>query len=182
MTKLFRTAAAGVALFAAVGMGSAAHAQVSDSADATAEILAALQLTNVDGLDFGSLVLNSSSTGGDVTVTAGGVRSCFGDVICGPAGTEQAASFNVTGAAGSTIDVSVQDLVNNPVSLVHTANAGSTAASHNIELVGLSDGSLGGFTTFSGNEVFNIGGTIQLDGSEIAGTYQGTFDVTVSYQ
>lgn len=182
MTKMFRTAAAGVALFAAVGMGSAAHAQVSESADATAEILAALQLTNDAALDFGSIVLNATSTGGTVAVNGGGFRTCSGDVICGPGGAEQPATFTVTGAANSNIDVTVQDLVANPVSLTHTANAGSTNAEHNIELVSLEDGSLGGFTTFSGNESFNVGGTISLDGSEIAGTYQGSFDVTVSYQ
>lgn len=182
MTKIFRTAAAGVALFAAVGMGSAAHAQVSASSDATAEVLAALQLTNDAGLDFGGIVLNASSTGGTVAINGSGVRTCSGDVICGPAGSEQPAVFTVTGAANSSINVTVQDLVANPVSLTHTANAGSTSANHNIELTSLDDGSLGGFTTFSGNETFNVGGTINLDGSEIAGTYEGTFDVTVSYQ
>lgn len=182
MTKIFRTAAAGVALFAAVGMGSAAHAQVSESADASAEILAALQLTNDAALDFGSLVMNSNSTGGTVTINGSGVRDCFGDVICGPAGSEQPAEFTVTGAANSTISVTVQDLSVNPVSLTHTANVGSPSAEHNIELSDLDDGSLGGFTTFSGNETFNVGGEITLDGSEIAGTYEGTFNVTVSYQ
>lgn len=182
MTKTFRTVAAGVALFAAVGMGSAAHAQVSQSADASAEILAALQLTNDAPLDFGSLILNASSTGGSVDVNGSGFRTCFGDVICGPAGSEQPAQFTVTGAANSTINVTVQDLVANPVSLVHTANVGSTSAEHNIELTSLDDGSLGGFTAFSGSETFNVGGTIQLDGSEIAGTYEGSFDVTVAYQ
>ena len=182
MTKIFRTAAAGVALFAAVGMGSAAQAQVSDNADATAEILAALQLTNDAGLDFGSLILNATSTGGTVSVEANGVRTCNADVICGPAGTEQPAAFTVTGAANSSIDVTVQDLTASPVSLTHTGNTGSALAEHNIELTSLDDGSLGGFTTFSGNESFNIGGVITLDGSEIAGTYQGEFTVTVSYQ
>lgn len=182
MTKTFRTVAAGVALFAAVGMGSAAHAQVSQSADASAEILAALQLTNDAPLDFGSLILNASSTGGSVDVNGSGFRTCSGDVICGPAGSEQPAQFTVTGAANSTINVTVQDLVANPVSLTHTANVGSTSAEHNIELTSLDDGSLGGFTAFSGSETFNVGGTIQLDGSEIAGTYEGSFDVTVAYQ
>jgi len=182
MTKTFRTVAAGVALFAAVGMGSAAHAQVSQSADASAEILAALQLTNDASLDFGSLILNATSTGGTVEVNGSGTRTCNGQVICGPAGSEQPAQFTITGAANSTIDVTVQNLVNSPVTLTHTANVGSTSANHNIELTALDDGSLGGFTAFSGSETFNVGGTINLDGSEIAGTYEGSFSVTVAYQ
>lgn len=182
MTKTFRTAAAGVALFAAIGMGSAAQAQVSQSADASAEILAALQLVNDAPLDFGSLVMNASSAGGTVTVDGGGFRTCAGDVICGTGGTQQPALFTVSGAANSSIIVTVQDLVANPVSLTHTANAGSVSAEHNIELTSLDDGSFGGFTTFSGIESFNVGGTISLDGSEIAGLYEGSFNVTVAYQ
>lgn len=182
MTKTFRTAAAGVALFAAVGMGSVAHAQTSESADATAEVLAALQLTNDAGLDFGAIVMNAGSTGGSVDMTASGFRSCNGDVICGPGGTEQASAFTVSGASGTNVTVSVQDVFTNPVVLTHTANAGSTDASHLIELTSLDDGSFGGFPVFSGSESFNVGGTISLDGSEIAGTYEGSFDVTVSYQ
>ncbi|MEP0390557.1 MAG: DUF4402 domain-containing protein [Erythrobacter sp.] len=182
MTKMFRTAAAGVALFAAVGLGSTAHAQVTESADATAEVLAALQLTNDAGLDFGAIVVNAGSTGGTVDMPASTFRSCSGDVICGPGGTEQASAFTVTGAANTNVDVSVQDLVANPVVLTHTGFAGSTNNEHVIELTALDDGSLGGFPLFSGSETFNVGGTISLDGSEIAGTYEGSFDVTVQYQ
>ncbi|WP_298306452.1 DUF4402 domain-containing protein [uncultured Erythrobacter sp.] len=182
MTKIIRSAAAGVALFAAMGLGSAAHAQVSESADARAEVLAALQLTNDADLDFGALVLNAGSAGGSVTVDSTGFRDCFGDVICGPGGTEQASTFTVTGAANTNVLVSVQDLFTNPVSLTHTGFAGSPNAEHNIELTGLDDGSFGGFFGFSGSESFNVGGTIDLDGSEVAGTYVGSFDVTVEYQ
>lgn len=182
MTKIFRTAAAGVALFAAVGLGSAAHAQVTESADATAEVLAALQLTNDAGLDFGAIVVNAGSTGGTVEVDFTGFRNCAGDVICGPGGTEQAAAFTVTGASGTNVSVSVQDLGANPVVLTHTGFAGSTSNEHLIELTGLQDGSFGGFPFFNGSESFNVGGTISLDGTEIAGTYEGSFDVTVQYQ
>lgn len=182
MTKILRTAAAGVALFAAVGMGSAAHAQVTESADARAEVLAALQLTNDADLDFGALVMNTTSTGGTVTVDTSGFRACSGDVICGPGGTEQASAFTVTGPAGTNVSVSVQDLATNPVTLTHTLNGGSTAANHNIDLTALDNGASAGFFSFLGSESFNVGGTISLDGSEIPGTYVGSFDVTVSYQ
>jgi len=182
MTKIIRSAAAGVALFAAMGLGSAAHAQVSESADATAEVLAALQLTNDTDLDFGALVLNAGSAGGSVLIDQTGFRDCFGDVICAPGGTEQAATFTVTGAAGPDVFVTVQDLVVNPVSLTHTGFVGSPNNEHNIELTDLQDSATGVFFGFSGNESFNVGGVISLDGSEIAGTYVGSFDVTVEYQ
>ena len=183
MTKILRTAAAGVALFAAVGMGSAAHAQVTESADARAEVLAALQLTNDQELNFGSIIVNNGSTGGTVDVDAStGSRSCFGDVICGPFGAEQEALFTVTGAPGTDVSVLLEDVAANGVTLTHTGNVGSTAANHNIELTAIVDSAFGGFGFFSGNEQFGVGGTISLDGSEIAGTYVGQFNVTVEYQ
>ena len=182
MTKIFRTAAAGVALFAAVGMGSAAHAQVTESADARAEVLAALQLVNDDELDFGAIIVNNGSAGGDVTVDASGARTCTGDVICGPGAAEHEALFTVSGAANTTVAILLQDVVGDGVTLTHTGNTGSTDANHNIELVALTDSEGGGYTAFSGNEQFGVGGTISLDGTEIAGTYVGSFDVTVEYQ
>ena len=181
MTKIFRTAAAGVALFAAVGMGTAAHAQVTESADARAEILQALQLTNDADLDFGTLILNNTSTGGDVVVDATGVRACSGDVICGPGATEAAALFTVTGAVGSTVGISLEDVATNGVTLRHTGFAASANNEHNIDLVNLVD-SQGVYNNFSGNEQFGVGGRIVLDGSEVAGQYVGQFDVTVEYQ
>ena len=177
MTKTIRFGAASVAMFAALGLSTAAHADTA-AADATAEVLAALELTNTDALNFGTVILSATSTGGTVNVDAAGTRACAGDVVCGPAGAEQAAGFT----AGSNVSVAVQDLVANPVSLTHTGNVGSTNAEHNIELTALVDSAGGSYTGFSGSEAFTVGGTIALDGSEIAGTYEGTFDVTVAYQ
>jgi hypothetical protein len=181
MFKTIRIGAAGIAMFAALGMGTAAHADTA-SADATAEVLAALTLTNTAGLNFGTVVLNTASTGGTVVVDTTGSRTCGGDVICGPGGAEQAAGFNVTGAPGSNVAIIVQDLATTPVSLTHTGNVGSTNAEHNIELTALVDSTGGGGPGFTGDVDFTVGGTIALDGSEIAGVYEGTFDVTAEYQ
>lgn len=181
MTKTLRLGAAGIAMFAAMGLNTAAHADTA-AADATAEVLAALELTNTDALNFGTIVVSATSTGGTVDVDVAGARTCAGDIVCGPAGAEQAAGFTVVGTAGADVSVTVQDLVANPVSLTHTANVGSTSAAHNIELTALVDSAGGSFVGFSGSEDFTVGGTISLDGSEIAGTYEGTFDVTVAYQ
>lgn len=182
MTKTIRFAASGLAMFAAMGLGTAASAQDSASADATAEVLAALQLTNDRDLNFGALVLNAGGAGGDVLVDATGNRTCNGDIICGPGATEEQALFTVSGAVGTNVSIALQDVLGDGVQLRHDANTGSTAANHNIELVGLADSAGGGFASFSGNEQFGVGGRIVLDGSEIAGTYEGQFNVSVEYQ
>lgn len=181
MTKTIRFGAAGIAMFAALGMGTAAHADTA-AADATAEVLAALELVNTDSLNFGTIVLGATSTGGTVDVDVSGARNCTGDVICGPAGAVQAAGFTVTGTAGTDVAIIVQDLVATPVSLTHTGNVGSPNAEHNIELIALVDSTGGGGPGFPGTADFTVGGTISLDGSEIAGTYEGTFNVTAEYQ
>ena len=180
MTKTIRFGAAGIAMFAALGLGSAAHADTA-SADARAEVLAALELTNNEALNFGTVVLNAGSTGGSVDVDASGSRNCGGDVICGPGAAEQAAEFTVTGAAGTNVLITVQDLGTTPVSLRHNANTTSTNAEHNIELTALVPSTTGG-PGFPGTADFTVGGTISLDGSEIAGVYEGTFEVSVAYQ
>lgn len=180
MKKTIRFGAAGIAMFAAMGMSSVAHAR-SATADATAEVLAALELANDNELNFGTIVMNVGSTGGQVDVDTSNFRQCFGDVICGPGGAERAAGFTVTGAPNTTVIVTLEDLTT-PISLTHTDNVGSTNAEHNIELTNLVDDFLGGFGFFSGSESFNVGGTISLDGSEIPGTYEGSFEVSVAYQ
>ena len=55
MNKTIRYSAAAVAMAAAMGMSSVAHADTA-TADATAEVLEALVLTNTNDLDFGAMV------------------------------------------------------------------------------------------------------------------------------
>ena len=180
MTKTIRFGAAGIAMFAAIGMGSAAHAQ-SATADATAEILDALTLTADNELDFGTMVVSGAGT---VTLDESDAsRSCSANIVC--AGTGAAAGFTVEGTGGNVVDVSLPTA---SVNLVHVDNAGSTAAAHNIVLDGFTstaDTGTGAEVTLdagTGEATFDVGGTITLDGSEIAGVYEGTFDVSVAYQ
>ena len=87
MTKTIRFGAAGIAMFAALGMSSAAHAD-TETANASVEILDALVLTNTAGLDFGALVV--SGTGGTVSLYAasimfglfqGGIVPCYAFIV-----------------------------------------------------------------------------------------------------
>lgn len=176
MTKTIRFGAAGIAMFAALGMSSVAHADTA-TADATAEVLEALVLNNNSALDFGAMVV--SAGGGSVSLAADGTLDCTAaNIVC--SGTTGIANFDVDGTANKDVTV---NLPTGSVDLVHTGFVGSTQAEHVIVLGSFVSDATGGEVTLDATGVaeFNVGGTITLDGSEIAGIYEGTFTVSVEY-
>lgn len=186
----FRYGAAGVALAAALGMASAAQAADNADATATAEVLSALTLTNNTGLDFGGMVL--TGVAGTVTLPASGAQTfdCdggSGNIVC--SGTTGLATFSIT---GGTVDKFVK--INLPAGdTVLQHNTIATAdAQHQIVLNGLdSDATFvadvaGDYyevqlDAVNGEADFAVGGTINLDGDEVPGVYEGTFNVSVEY-
>ena len=175
MNKTIRYSAAAVAMAAAMGMSSVAHADTA-TADATAEVLEALVLTNTNDLDFGAMVVTGA---GSVILAADGTLDCTStNITC--SGTTSVADFDVDGTANKDVTV---NLPSSSVNLVHTGNVGSTAAQHVIVLDTFTSTATGGEVTTNGtgDASFDVGGTITLDGSEIAGTYEGSFDVSVEY-
>ncbi|KPP90640.1 DUF4402 domain-containing protein [Erythrobacter sp. HL-111] len=177
MTKMIRFGAAGVALFAAMGMSTAAFAQDDTAtATATAEVLDALTLDNTNGLDFGTMVVDG---GGTVTLGADGVLDCSaGDIVC--SGTSAVAAFDVTGTANKAVTI---NLPTDSIDLNHPDFSGSSVGEHTIELDAFTSSASGNEITLdgSGEGDFTVGGTITFDGSEVAGIYSGSFDVSVEY-
>ncbi len=179
MNKTIRFSAASIAMFAAIGMGSVAHADTA-TADATAEILDALVLNNDGGsLDFGTMVV---SGGGVVTLAADGTLTCSDpDIVC--SGTTGVAGFSVEGTANKAVTI---NLPTGSVELRHPSYTPATSAQHAIELstfTSSENGGTGPEVTLdgAGDATFDVGGTITLDGSEEAGQFDGTFDVSVEY-
>lgn len=176
MTKTIRFGAATVAMFAAMGMTSAASAQDSATATATAEIFEALTVTNNAPLDFGTLVVDAAG-GVNINPGPGEVSSCSGSVIC--IGTSNPALFVANGQPGAIIDITLPSAAGE---LRHTGNLTSTNPEHNIDLALSLGATTLGLDAVNGDAGFHVGGSLNLDGSEIAGTYTTTFDVTVNYQ
>lgn len=178
MAKNLRIGAAGVAMFAALGMSSAAHADTA-TADATAEVLDALVLTNTTALDFGTMVVSGA---GAVTIAADGTLTCTDpDIVC--SGTTGVAGFSVDGTANKDVTITLPAAA---VELRHPSYTAATAAQHAIELdtfTSSENGAGGPEVTLdgTGNATFDVGGTITLDGAEAAGVFDGTFDVSVEY-
>jgi hypothetical protein len=164
MFKSLRIGAAGAAIAATLGMTSAAHA-VTAQADATAEILETLTLTENGDLDFGVLAVNGADT---ITVAPNSGVTCGTNLIC--TGTAAAAQLDVTGSAGATVGVTL------PSAAVHLTGPGVdmdldtfTASASTLTLTG-------------GAASFTVGGTLHVNAAQAAGTYTGQFDGEVEYQ
>lgn len=174
MINKIRYGAAGVALAAALGMGSVAQAQDNANATATAEILDALTLTLDSGsLNFGNIVVNG---GGTAVLANDGTLTCT-TVIC--SGTTSVPTFRVAGGTTGA-DVDITYTIAAPL-----LRAGGTVgnAADEIVLSGLNSDQAGEVITIAATDtLFNVGGTLTLDGSEVAGTYSANFNVRVTYQ
>ncbi len=179
MTKTIRFGAAAIAMAAAMGMSSVAHADTA-TADATAEVLDALVLNNDSALDFGTMIV--SGTGGSVILFADGSLDCTAaDVVC--SGTTSVAGFSVEGTANKAVTI---NLPTSNVELRHPSYTTATAAQHSIILNTFTSSENGGSgpevtLNGTGDATFDVGGTITLDGSEEAGVFEATFDVSVEY-
>lgn len=211
MTKFFRFGAAGVAMAAALAAAPAMAQTNSDTADARAEILSALTLTVQAGsaLDFGAVVIQNSAVAGTLSMGSDGVLDCSdANLIC--SGTTDVPVFDVTGGSADkwvtinlptstylylggtpTVDETQRLTLDN-----FTSDGTFTAASTDPVLDAYGNPVLDGLgnpvtvTTpayystqldSSGEGSFTVGGDLQFDGSEVPGSYEGTFDVSVDY-
>lgn len=180
MTKTIRFGAAGIAMFAALGLSSAAHADTA-TADATAEVLEALVLENDTALDFGAMVVSGAGT---VTLAAsdGSLDCTAANITC--SGTTGLAGFSITqGTAAKAVTINLPTAT---VELRHPSYTAATAAQHSIVLGSFTsseNGTSGPEVTLDGDGLgsFDVGGTITFDGTEVPGVYDGTFDVSVEY-
>ncbi|MCC6480434.1 DUF4402 domain-containing protein [Sphingorhabdus sp.] len=166
MINKMKLALAGAVI--ATGMMSNAAYAATQQADATVQVLAAVQLSAVSDLDFG--VVAASAAGGTVSLGASASAVPVGTGVIAISGGS-AASFQVTQATnGEAIALTV----GNPAPL--------TGPGANIALSGLtlSNNSI----TFSSTslQTIYVGGTISLNPNQVAGTYTGSFDVTAEYQ
>jgi hypothetical protein len=171
MFNKFRIGAAGVALVAAMGMAGSANAATAN-ASATAQILEALTLDVQSGstLDFGVIAPNGAGT--VVVDAATGAANCSAALIC--TGTPSSVGFDVGGGANQNVGITL------PTGAV-TLNRVGGGASMTIDTF---TDDAGGSVTLdgSGDASFNVGATLTVGAAQMAGTYNGNFDVSVAYQ
>lgn len=158
-----------VGAVAAASFASSAQAATSATGTATAEVLSTLTVTNTADLRFGQIAAN---TGGSVIVNADLSVSSSGDLIS--TGTRAPATFDVTGAPNAVVIVSL------PTAAVDLTRSGGTET---MSLSGFNTDPNGAFQLdTSGAGSFAVGGTLTVNSGQVAGTYSGTFSVSVEYQ
>lgn len=150
---------------AAIGFVAAPmNAQAADATgDATATIVAPIVITKVADLDFGTVAPTASS--GTVTIANNGTRSGDANVDLLSTDTGNAGQFTITGEGTSAISASIPGINltgagdNMPATFTNDAPANLT----------------GGAATI------NVGGALTVGANQAAGSYTGTFTLTVAY-
>ena len=169
MKTILRTTVASLAL-ASLGIASSASA-ATDTADATAEILAALTVTvdsanNLDVLDFGTIA--ESGSGGTITLAPGAAAPgpCGGGLIC--AGPWTTPNFDVQGQIGANVNISLTNA---------SINLSGPGVDMPVALT-LSDVSIALNGTGAGD--FDVGGTLTVGANQAVGTYTNNTDLIVN--
>ena len=150
-----------------------AFGQASATANASASIVSPIAITNTSAMSFGNAAVSTSP--GTVVLAPAGTRSATGGVtLPGTTGTVTAAVFNVTGTPAYTYTISL------PASITVTRLLGTeTMTVDNFTSTPSGTGTLSG----TGTQELRVGATLNVAGSQVAGTYESTapFTVTVNY-
>ncbi len=169
-----RLIAAATTLFIAGTLSQHAFAQASatESADATANVIAPIGLSHIGDLGFADFIVTGAGT---VVVDASASRSATGSVTLA-GGTPTVPTYTVTGESGRTYQVDL------PADSAHSVTNGVDT----IDLISFVD-SFGGTDaaplggTIGTSDVFTVGATLNILGAVSSGPYSGSFDVIVAY-
>ena len=158
----------------AATMLAAIYSQTALAADvtgtATAEVLAPLGITQTTEMDFGTVAGETASATTVVLTTAGATSSIDGAFT---SGTTAAGVFAVTGEASQAYSITLP-----ADSTVTLTGAGAPMAVDGFNHDAVASPALDG----TGNDSFNVGATLTIGAGQLAGTYNGSYTVTVDYQ
>ena len=139
---------------------------ISGTVDVTATILAPISIFAVGDMDFGTMT--PTGTAGTVTVTPAGARSSVNVDLLG--GVPSAASFDVTGDGNANYSITL------PSSTTLSSGGDTMTVDTFTDDAGASP-----ILPSGGSDTFNVGATLNVGATQVAGTYSGTFAVTVHY-
>ena len=168
MKRTLITLALAVATLSA-GNAFAQANSATATANANARVVAAIGLNKTADLNFGDVVAGASL--GTVVMSFGGARSATGGTTLGNANGAAAAAFGVTGVAAATYAIT---LPGSPITI-------SDGASHTMTVGTFSGSKATGTLSGGGTDSFTVGATLNVAAAQVAGSYTGTFNVTVAY-
>ena len=140
------------------------------TADASANVLEPLGITQAAAMDFGDVAADPTVATTVVLTTGGATSSPDGASV---SGTPAAGSFDVTGATNAAYDITLP--LDNTVVL--TGLGANMPVDSFTSSLGAS-GNLGA----TGTQNFTVGATLTVPANQTADNYTGTYDVTVNYQ
>lgn len=150
--------------FVAGMAASASSFAATASGTASASVLQPIAITAGQSLEFGAFAGNSAGT---VVIDTAGARSATGGVLlANNNGTYRQGQFSVTGTGNSTFAITYPSAF----------NITSGANSMSVTVAGPATGTLS-----SGSATINVGGTVTVGANQAAGSYTGTYTMTVEY-
>ena len=160
--------AAGAAALTA-GMYTSAASAASISANASANVIAPLTVAETNGgMNFGDVAVGTG--GGTVVLDTTGGRSVTGDAEAVAGGTVRAGAYSVTGSGTKAYSITLP------------ASATITDGTNNMTVNGFNHDAGASPALTAGADTFNVGATLNINGSQAANAYSGTYTLTVNYQ
>lgn len=163
MAKFALRALAGIALASAPFTADAAQITATMSAN----IVKPVQLTKIQDMDYGTLLVSNYTGTRTVVMTRAGAVTCPVEITC--SGATKQARFNIQGTNKMVVGITVTSggLVNGSNTIPFAADVISSLTMTN--------------SGAPGTDV-DIGGTLTVDGSIPGGVYTGTLTITADYQ
>ena len=163
-----------VALFFGILIPNAQAQSSSVTAQAFAEVIAAITATETSQLNFGRF--SPEEMGGQIQLSPRGDRRATGSLQLS-GGLHNPAGFYITGQSNSTFSIT---LPAGPAVLTNLANAKTMTVGswESIPPAGLSAGFLDG-----GSQAISVGATLNVGGmnDNPVGIYSGTYSITFAY-
>jgi hypothetical protein len=157
-----------------MGFGVNVNAQVTANAPTSATIVTPIAITKTIDMNFGNVAVSTAS--GTVILSPASLRTPDGGVtLPATAGTVAAASFTVTGQANYTFSITLPS-----TDFTLTRSSGTETMIVNAFT---SDPTPAGLLSGTGSQTLNVGATLNVTGSQVAGLYRNLtgFPVTVNY-
>jgi hypothetical protein len=147
----------------------------SDTATATATVIAPITITKTFDLAFGKF---APGVGGSVTVSNSGARTATGAILSAVGSTPTAAQFNVVGDALATYSIAIAP----DATIVSGANSMALAVTSDLTGANVTTGNVtAGTLSALGAQTIFIGGSLTVNSAQVAGAYTGNIVVTVEY-
>jgi hypothetical protein len=166
-----------VSIFLIVSFSSEVMAQATENTAAGAKIITPITISETSALHFGVMAV-LTGTAGTCVLSTQGVRSATGGVNLSaqtPAATN--AAYTVGGQASTTYSLTLPSSITVSDGSSHTMTINTLLA----RFSGAGSDATTSTLSVSGVDGFTVGGTLNVAAAQTAGTYTGTFDVTVAY-